>query len=235
MKKEAKVEVYIKSKNTKFKTKDLELLKSIKKEGSINKAAEKLGRSYSHSQKRIDELENAFGKLITRQRGGLNGGGSKLTSIASELIQTLENKITDLAITANTEITEINGEIKNTEGDLAEIKTSIGTLKTRKNPWMETGKKTRVLIRADTITLLEPNKKQKTSALNTIEGIVTDIEKPETKGTVTIKLKTNNNEIKAIVTKNSLKNLNITQGKKLAATFKATATKAIPTKPNQNP
>ncbi|OUJ18330.1 Molybdopterin-binding protein ModE [Methanonatronarchaeum thermophilum] len=228
MKREPIVEVYIRSGDTKFRYKDLELLKSIEEYGSINRASKVLSRSYSHSQKRIDRLENAFGRLIDRRRGGVDGGGSELTSLAEQLVETLENKITDLVVTADTEMTVVEGRVVEMDRDLAVIDTSIGRLNTIKKGWMELGQVTRVLIRADIITLQDPGRTRRTSALNTVLGEVVGLDRSESGGTAIVYLEVGGTTIKAVVTKNSIKNLDITRGKELTATFKATATKVIP-------
>ena len=224
---EAKVEVYIKSDEAKFREKDLELLRAIERYGSINRASSELGRSYSHQQKRIDELENAFGTLIRRKRGGVDGGGSELTDTARILMDKLRAKLVDLAATADTEITEISGWIKNIESDLAKIDTSIGMLSVTKQSWMRLDREIKILIRADTITLQKPSAETKTTARNKITGRVTEIEHQPDKAAATIHLTKNRDTLKATVTNNSIKKLDIEPGKKLTATFKATATKTI--------
>ncbi|RZN62641.1 MAG: LysR family transcriptional regulator [Methanonatronarchaeia archaeon] len=230
MKEEARVMVYIQSGEKKFRQKDAELLRAIEKHGSINKATEKLGRSYSHQQKRIDELEMAFGKLIERQRGGRHGGGSKLTKRARGLIKTLENKLADLSATAGTEITQIKGKVKSIDSDLVDVETAIGSLKVTREGWMQEDQETRILIRADTITLQELGEKTLSSARNHVEGAVERVKHHEDKAEVTVYLQKNNETLKATLTRDSVNKLDIKPGKKLYATFKATATKAIPIK-----
>jgi len=68
-----------------FTERDVELLEAIREHGSLNKAATELERSYSRSQQRIVELEDSFGQLVERQRGGSGGGGSTLTGRAEAL------------------------------------------------------------------------------------------------------------------------------------------------------
>ena len=63
------------------------LLRSIEEEGSIRKAAEKLGRGYRKAWGDIKRTENALGrKLVRKTRGGPTGGATELTEFGRELL-----------------------------------------------------------------------------------------------------------------------------------------------------
>jgi len=58
----------------------VELLLTIEKEGSLNRAAKKLRMSYRHAWGIIHELERKLGfKIVRSDRGGEQGGGTQLT------------------------------------------------------------------------------------------------------------------------------------------------------------
>ncbi len=63
---------------------DRTLLQAVAADVSLNAAADALGRSYAHAERRIVELEDAFGPLVDRSRGGSGGGGSELTDAAEQ-------------------------------------------------------------------------------------------------------------------------------------------------------
>ena len=63
------------------------LLKSIEEEGSIRKAAEKLGRGYRKAWGDIKRTEQVIGrKLVRKTRGGPSGGTTELTDFGRELL-----------------------------------------------------------------------------------------------------------------------------------------------------
>lgn len=69
----------------------LDLLTSIKEEGSINKACKKMDMSYTKALKILKMAEKATGiKFIDAKIGGANGGETKLTNEAKNLIKNFE-------------------------------------------------------------------------------------------------------------------------------------------------
>ena len=63
------------------------LLRSVDEEGSIRRAAEKLGRGYRKAWGDIKRTENALGRKIVRKtRGGSAGGSTELTEFGRELL-----------------------------------------------------------------------------------------------------------------------------------------------------
>ncbi len=64
------------------------LLRSIEEEGSIRRAAEKLGRGYRKAWGDIKRTENALGReLVRKTRGGPTGGATELTEFGRELLE----------------------------------------------------------------------------------------------------------------------------------------------------
>lgn len=70
--------------------KKIELLEAVESEGSIKAAAEKCGIDYKLAWEMIDNASQKFDRpLVISTRGG--GGGTKLTPLGTELIQTYRN------------------------------------------------------------------------------------------------------------------------------------------------
>lgn len=66
----------------------IKLLEIIEKEGSLNKAAEKMDMSYRHVWGIIRKLEERLdSKIVKTTRGGEGGGGTILTEKAKEIIE----------------------------------------------------------------------------------------------------------------------------------------------------
>jgi molybdate transport repressor ModE-like protein len=64
------------------------LLKAIEEEGSISKAAEKLGRGYRKAWGDLKRTEAAMGrKLVRKKRGGRAGGTTELTESGRQLVE----------------------------------------------------------------------------------------------------------------------------------------------------
>lgn len=65
-----------------------DLLKAIKKYGSIAEAAKRTGVSYKYAWNQLGEMERALGETILRKtRGGRTGGGAELTQAAITLLR----------------------------------------------------------------------------------------------------------------------------------------------------
>ncbi len=94
------------------------ILESIDKEGSIARAAKKLGMSYRFVWNYINRLENVLGeKVIIRERGGKFGGGSRLTKLGKDLLEKykrVEKKLEESksSIIVKGKIKRINDEIE---------------------------------------------------------------------------------------------------------------------------
>lgn len=69
-----------------------DILRLVDKLGSLSKAAAKINMSYSQAWKLIDSLEEKLGfKLLEKQVGGSEGGGSILTKRGRLLMDTFLN------------------------------------------------------------------------------------------------------------------------------------------------
>ena len=72
------------------------LLKAIHDSGSLKMAAAETGVSYRKAWGSIEETEKCIGfKLVTRQRGGAEGGKTSLTAEGISLIDAHEELVTD--------------------------------------------------------------------------------------------------------------------------------------------
>jgi len=70
-----------------------ELLEIIDEEGSIRKAAEKLGMSYRHAWGIIQKINRAWGEEVVHStRGGQSGGKTMLTESGRTLLKEYRKK-----------------------------------------------------------------------------------------------------------------------------------------------
>jgi molybdate transport system regulatory protein len=91
MKPRAKLYIYDQDREGMFGDGKAELLKAIEKEGSIRKAAKKLGRGYRKAWGDIERTEKALGKrLVKKRRGGSEGGATELTDFGRILVERWE-------------------------------------------------------------------------------------------------------------------------------------------------
>jgi molybdate transport system regulatory protein len=64
------------------------LLEAVAKQGSLTKAAARLGYSYRYAWLLLDDLNRCFDEPVTRAMvGGRRGGGVELTKFGAKLIQ----------------------------------------------------------------------------------------------------------------------------------------------------
>lgn len=64
------------------------ILEAIAKTGSINKAAKEMNMSYRHAWSYIRSAENRIGApLLIIAKGGIGGGGARLTGYAKDLLK----------------------------------------------------------------------------------------------------------------------------------------------------
>lgn len=67
------------------------LIREIQNCGSMNKAAENLNMSYSKANKIVKRAETNLGfKILEREQGGINGGGSYITPKGTILLEKYE-------------------------------------------------------------------------------------------------------------------------------------------------
>ncbi|MBS3760120.1 MAG: TOBE domain-containing protein [Halodesulfurarchaeum sp.] len=205
-----------------FTERDATLLEAIREHGSLNRAAEALGRSYSRSQKRLGALEAAFGTLVERTRGGPGGGGSQVTEEGKALLNRFERLETGYAAVASVTETVIEGTVIDREGEIAEIETAAGPIRALVPPGSE---QVQVGIRADAVTLHDPAEVPPTvgtSARNRFDGSVESVTPGENVGQVAVDIGAET-PLRALVTARSRDRLGLEPGRDVVVTFKATS------------
>ena len=69
------------------------LLRKIKDLGSMSRAAKEMGMSYRHAWDVLQRLsENAGGDIVASERGGKEGGATRLTELGETILAEYENK-----------------------------------------------------------------------------------------------------------------------------------------------
>lgn len=70
-----------------------QLLRDIKKHGSMTKAAKEMGMSYRHAWDVVHRIaENAGGDIVHSTRGGKEGGVSRLTELGEKVLREFDSK-----------------------------------------------------------------------------------------------------------------------------------------------
>jgi molybdate transport system regulatory protein len=207
---------------------DVEALRGIAEYGSMHRAAAELGRSYSRIQQRITELEDALGPLVERTRGGKGGGGSTLTANATDLLARFDRIRAEFSGLARTEESVFSGTVVERDGKLGTIRTPAGPVRGIVPADVEN---VQVGIRSDAVALMTPDEAPQpagTSVRNQFRGTITDVASDG--GLVRIAIDVGaDTPLHALVTETSLEMLDLTVGDAVVASFKATATRAVPT------
>ena len=220
-------DAYIGSDGVTLDGSDVELLRAIDRAGSLNTAAAELGRSYAHAQRRVVELEEAFGSLVERQRGGSGGGGSTLTETADDLLAAFERTRTGFEGVAGVAETVLTGPITGREGELVTVETDAGPVRALVP---DGDGVVQLSIRADAVTLTDPDDTpvpEHTSARNRFPGTIRGIEAGERIARVAVDIGVDD-PLLALVTEDSREKLGLTVGSDVVASFKATATRGTP-------
>lgn len=213
-----------------FDAEDAALLRAVDREGSLNAAADALGRSYSRAHGRLSELEEAFGGLVERRRGGADGGGSHLTDRARDILARFDRLRTDLADTARVAETVLSGTVLERDGEIGSVETAAGRIRALVPADAEA---VEVSVRADAVTLHAPGDvpdEGATSARNRFSGTVDGVEAGESVVRVAVDVGAET-PLLALVTADSLDRLALATGEAVIASFKATATRATPRNP----
>lgn len=220
-------DVYIGGDDARLGERDVRLLRAIDGHGSINRAAEELGRSYSRAQQRIVDLEGTFGDLVERNRGGAGGGGSTLTGNARELLARYDRLRAAFDGVTETAETVLSGEVIDREGRLGTVDTEAGRLRALVPADAE---EVTLAVQADAVTLQAPSETPPpgaTSARNRLEGTVTAVDAGEAVARVRVDVGAPA-DLRAIVTVASTDRLDLAPGRPVVVSFKATATRGVP-------
>lgn len=215
------------SNGVEFDRRDRALLREIERTGSVARASSNLGRSRPRDLSRIETLEDAFGELVERQRGGSGGGGSQLTSNAEDLLARYERLQAALTATAQVPETVLRGTVTEISGELAEVDSSVGHVRGL-HDGVAVGDSVQARIGADAITLLDPGsdpEPDSTSARNRLDGSITDIDRGET--VLTVEVTAGGAAFRALVTDSSAEKLGLADGRDVVLTWKATATRLV--------
>jgi molybdate transport system regulatory protein len=214
-----------------FDGSDARLLTTIGDAGSVSAAAAELGRSRARCLTRLRELEDALGPLVERRRGGSGGGGSELTDEARALLGRFDRLQAALSGTADVPETVVSGVVETVEGELCTVETAAGTIRAvATEPARAAGESVTVSVRADAVTLHEPDDapdEDATSARNRLAGTVESVEHGDAVATVAVDVGLST-PLRAFLTVESLRRLSLTPGARVVASWKATATRATP-------
>lgn len=213
--------------DTTVSARDVEMLRAIDQHGSMYKAADELGRSYPHLQRRVVELEEAIGSLTERIRGGEDGGGTKLTTEAVDLIHQFERLRVELAGVTTVSESVIPGTVVDRRGELGTVRTRAGDLNARIPVAAEA---VEIAVRADAVVLMYPGSPSQihTSLRNQLDGEIRQIERADAMATVAVEI-AEGLTIDSVVTLESVDNLGLEQGHEVVVAFKTTAARATPT------
>jgi len=204
---------------------DIAALRAVDRHGSLSAAADALGRSYGHLQRRVVELEAALGDLTARSRGGVDGGGTELTDRAHELVRQFDRLGAELS--AATSVTEsvLPGTVVAQDGELATVDTAAGEVTARAPPGAE---RVEVLVRSDAVVLLPADAADSTTSLrNRLRGEVVAIDAGESVARVTVAVG-EGVDLAAVITTESRDRLSVQTGRPIVAAFKTTAARAVP-------
>jgi len=206
---------------------DVEMLRAIDRCGSMSGAADDLGRSYPHLQRRVVELEESVGRLTRRSRGGTGGGGTELTADALSLIRQFERLAVELAGVTAVPETLIPGTVTGRDGELATVRTAAGEITARVPAAAE---EVEIAVRADAVVLVEPGSTSDghTSLRNRLPGTVSRLTVEGTVAAVTVAIG-DGVAIESVVTRESVDRLGLAEGADVVAAFKSTAARAIAT------
>lgn len=205
---------------------DIEMLDAIDRHGSMHGAADALGRSYAHLQNRVVEIEAAVGEITDRQRGGSGGGGTELTRTARDLRRQFDRHEAELGGVARVTESVFTGTVRNRTGELATVGTPIGSVLALVP---DGATDVQITVRSDAVVLTEPDEAPQgddTSLRNQFRGTVDRLESGDAITRVIVRL-ADDVELQALVTNASSQRLELEAGRRITASFKATAARGI--------
>jgi molybdate transport system regulatory protein len=211
-----------------FDAGDAALFRAIGRTGSVARAAEVLGRSRARALTRLETLEAAFGAGVERQRGGSDGGGSRLTEEATAVLARFSRLQAALSATATVPETVLRGTVTAVDGELATLSTGVGPVQGR-HGGASMGSTLQARIGADAVTLVAPDADpapDATSARNRRTGTVSSVDRGETVATVRVDV--DGTTFRPLVTTDSADRLDLSPGRAVVLTWKATATPLVP-------
>lgn len=220
-------EPYLRIGDAEVDLRDVEALRSIDEHGSMHRAADELGRSYARIQRRVVELEESVGPLVTRRRGGAGGGGSSLTENARRLLDRFDRLRAEFAGIARAEESVFAGTVTERSGKLGTVSTEAGSVRAVVSGAAGT---VQVSVRSDAVVLTDPADAPDpggTSVRNRFRGTVERVDEEDGLGRVTVDVGAEA-PLRALVTATSLDRLDLAAGDEVTASFKATATRAVP-------
>lgn len=221
---DAGFEASLRAGGERFDASDAALLRAVDEAGSLNAAADALGRSYSRAHERLTALEAAFGPLVERQRGGPGGGGSRLTDRGREVLAAFDRLRTAYSGIAEVEATVLPGTVVSRDGELGTVETPAGRVRALVPAGADD---VDLRLRADAVTLHATGAAPPggaTSARNRFEGTVVAVDRGESVARVTVDVGTPD-PLVALVTMASVEKLQLEPGRPVVASFKATATR----------
>jgi molybdate transport system regulatory protein len=203
---------------------DIEMLRAIDRFGSMHRAADELGRSYPHLQRRVVELEDAIGQLTRRARGGKDGGGTELTADALDLIRKFERLRVELSGVTSVPESVISGTVTDQYGELATVRTAAGEISARVP---EAAEDVEIAVRADAVVLMDPDSPSDghTSLRNQLRGVVSELDIEDATATVRVEV-ADSVTITSVVTEESVDRLDLRDGTEVITAFKTTAARA---------
>lgn len=210
-----------------FDARDAALFRAIHRTGSVAAAATELGRSRARALSRVETLEGAFGTLVERQRGGSDGGGSRLTEAGRRLLERYDRLAAVLSVTATVPETVLTGTVVAVDGEMADVETAVGTLRGL-HDGLAAGGTVDVRVGADDVTVHEPGTAPapgSTSARNRLDGTVSGVEPGE--AVLTVRIDVDGTPFRGLVTRESADRLALGDGDAAVILWKATATRLV--------
>lgn len=212
-----------------FDADDAALLRAIGEEKSVAGAAAGLGRSRARALSRVETLEDAFGSLVERTRGGAGGGGSRLTDRGEAVLARYDRLERGLLLSARAPETALDGEVAAIDGELATVTTAIGDVRAL-HDGLTPGDAATVRVGADAVTVQGADATpaaDETSARNRFSGTVAAVDRGETVATVRVTVEETDVTLAALVTTASVDRLGLAVGRQVTVSWKATATAAV--------
>lgn len=210
-----------------FDQRDAALLREVGRAGSVARASSTLGRSRARALARIEVLEEEFGALVERRRGGSDGGGSRLTGTATDLLTRFSRLQRALSAAAAVPETVLDGRVESVDGELATVATDLGAVSGR-HGGLAAGDRVQARLAADAVTVLAPDvdpAEGATSARNRFDAVVRGVDPGETVATVALDI--DDVPVRALVTTESADRLELAAGRRVLASWKATATPLV--------